>query len=248
MMSETTSLSYPSDELEAIDLSDAERSFIYFALTHWGGPASYKPLPINDLFGISDWTEFDALTARLAQASTDQQPLPAREWALALFLTELSFASDLVGTGVEFALISHSDEDGISLLRSIQRKISSSHPRRPAVSRCWPPAHGFRLRNLEAAIHPAALTHTSLRTTGTLQAAPAAALDNTVSSKSNCRYFTCNDWESAGITSLIPDLSGAKSAGPQRKTSSERQRREGPSSNPWSGSTGLRLGAPNHEL
>jgi hypothetical protein len=28
---------------------------------------------------------------------------------------------------VEFALISHSDEDGIRLLRSIQRKISSSH-------------------------------------------------------------------------------------------------------------------------
>jgi hypothetical protein len=43
------------------------------------------------------------------------------------WLSSDSFASDLVGTGVEFALISHSDEDGIRLLRSIQRKISSSH-------------------------------------------------------------------------------------------------------------------------
>lgn len=121
-MSHTTG----GDEREAIDLTDAERSFMYFALTHWGVPASYKPLPIDALFGISDWAEFDRLTARLAQAITHRQPLTARDWALALFLTEVSFASDLVGTGIEFALISHSDEDGIKLLRSIQRKISSS--------------------------------------------------------------------------------------------------------------------------
>jgi hypothetical protein len=110
-----------------IELTDDERSFMYFALTHWGGPASYAPLPIERLFGISDWAEFDTLTERLAHAITQRQPLSDRDWATALFLTEISFGSDLVGTGVEFALMSHSDEDGIKLLRSIQRKISSSH-------------------------------------------------------------------------------------------------------------------------
>jgi hypothetical protein len=44
-----------------------------------------------------------------------------------LFLTEISWASDVVGAGVEFALISHSDEEAVKLLRSIQRKISSSY-------------------------------------------------------------------------------------------------------------------------
>jgi hypothetical protein len=117
----------PDDDVEAIDLTDGERSFMYFALTHWGGPASYKPLPIKDLFGIDEWTQFDVLTARLAQAITDQQPLSERDWAIALFLSEVSFASDLVGAGTEFALISHSDEYGIRLLRSIQRKISSDY-------------------------------------------------------------------------------------------------------------------------
>jgi hypothetical protein len=116
-----------SDDLEAVDLTDAERSFMYFALTHWGGPASYKPLPIDALFGIADWTQFDALTGRLAQTIKEEQPLSERDWAIALFLSEVSFASDLVGAGTEFALISHSDEDGIRLLRSIQRKISSGY-------------------------------------------------------------------------------------------------------------------------
>jgi hypothetical protein len=116
-----------SDELVAIDLTDDERSFMYFALIHWGALASDAPLPINALFGIGDWKEFDSLTERLAQAIKDQQPLSDLDWALAVFLTELSFGSDLVGAGVEFALVSHSDEIGIRLLRAIQRKISSRY-------------------------------------------------------------------------------------------------------------------------
>ena len=98
---------------------------MHFALMHWGGPASYAPLPIKSSFGLADWKEFDALTARLDRAITSHQPLSDRDWALALFLTEMSFASDLVGAGVEFALISHSDEDGTRLVRAIQHKISS---------------------------------------------------------------------------------------------------------------------------
>jgi hypothetical protein len=76
---------------------------------------------------VSDWAEFDALADRLAGAITQHEPLSDLDWARALFLTEISRASDIVGAGVEFALISYSDEEAVKLLRSIQRKISNSY-------------------------------------------------------------------------------------------------------------------------
>jgi hypothetical protein len=78
------------------------------------------------ILGIGDAEEFRNLTERLALAVRGGQALTDLDWARALFLTELSFGSDLAGAGVEFDYVSHSDEDGIKLLRSIQRKISSS--------------------------------------------------------------------------------------------------------------------------
>ena len=113
-------------EVVSIDLTGNERDFVYWALTHWGtGLATYKTVPMT-ILGIGDAEEFRTLTERLALAVRGGQALTNLEWARALFLTELSFGSDLAGAGVEFGYVSHSDEDGIKLLRSIQRKISSS--------------------------------------------------------------------------------------------------------------------------
>jgi hypothetical protein len=43
-----------------------------------------------------------------------------------LFLTEISWASDLVGSGVDFSIVSGlTDDEAIKLLRSVQRKNSS---------------------------------------------------------------------------------------------------------------------------
>lgn len=113
-------------EVVSIDLTGDERDFVYWALTHWGtGLATYKPLPMT-ILGIADADRFRALTERLATAVRAGEPLTDLDWARALFLTELSFGSDLAGAGVEFCYVSHSDQDGIKLLRSIQRKISSS--------------------------------------------------------------------------------------------------------------------------
>jgi hypothetical protein len=84
------------NELLAIDPTDAERYFMYMALTPWGGLASNKPLPLT-ILGVSDWAEFDALTDRLARTITEHEELFDVDWARALFLTEISWASDLVG-------------------------------------------------------------------------------------------------------------------------------------------------------
>jgi hypothetical protein len=49
------------------------------------------------------------------------------DWARMHFLTEVSWASDLVGAGVEFRYNGIPDEEAVKLLRSIQRKISSRY-------------------------------------------------------------------------------------------------------------------------
>jgi hypothetical protein len=109
----------------AIELTDDERYFMGWALGHWGGAASDAPLPVS-LVGVSDWEEFDALTDRLATAVKAGEPLSDLDWARALFLTEISFGSDLVGAGVEFEMACRfADRDGLTLLRSLQRKIAS---------------------------------------------------------------------------------------------------------------------------
>jgi hypothetical protein len=59
-------------------------------------------------------------------AIDNNEPLSDLDWARALFLTEISFASDLVGAGLHFGPAA--DEYWFRVLRSIQRKIST-YPR-----------------------------------------------------------------------------------------------------------------------
>ncbi len=111
-----------------IDLTDDERDFMCTALGEWGGAASYAPLPVS-IVGATNWVEFDQLTERLRHAIKNAQPLSGTDWARALFLTELSFASDVVGAGVDFSTVSRfTDEEAIGLLRSLQRKIITVGP------------------------------------------------------------------------------------------------------------------------
>lgn len=111
--------------LIAIDLTERERDFTARALYEWHGSASWTPLPI-DALGLSDWDEFDHLTERLETAVKSGEPLTDLDWARALFLTEISWASNLVGSGLDFAIVTGVDDnEAITLLRSIQRKASN---------------------------------------------------------------------------------------------------------------------------
>lgn len=111
--------------LITIDLTERERDFISRALYEWHGPAAWKPLPI-EVLGLSDWDEFDQLTDRLENAVKRGDPLADLDWTRALFLTEVSWASSLVGSGLDFSIVTGVDDnEAITVLRSIQRKISS---------------------------------------------------------------------------------------------------------------------------
>jgi hypothetical protein len=111
-----------SPDFVAVDLTEREREFILQALEQWALSAAGAPFPFQVL-GLSTWDEFRALTVRLEHAVTDGEALTDLDWARVLFLTEITWASDLVGAGLDFATITgFSDTEAVSLLRSLQRR------------------------------------------------------------------------------------------------------------------------------
>lgn len=112
-----------SSGLVAVDLTDDERNFIRQTLRQWEASASGQPFPFQVL-GLPTWEEFGALTLRLERAVTDHEALTDLDWARVLFLTEVTWASDLIGSGLDFDVVtSFSDTEAVTLLRGLQRKI-----------------------------------------------------------------------------------------------------------------------------
>jgi hypothetical protein len=114
-------------ELVAIELTDDERDFVEQTLEQWSSSAASRPFPFQVL-GLSTWEEFGALTYRLERAAVDGAALTDLDWARLLFLTEVTFASALIGSGTRFtAMTRFSDAQAINVLRGLQRKISNHH-------------------------------------------------------------------------------------------------------------------------
>jgi hypothetical protein len=112
-----------SQELLTVDLSEDERKYIWQAMYQWQWSASRQPFSYQVL-GLSSWAEFANLTHRLAHAVTDREQLSDLDWMRILYLTECSWASNIVGSGLDFSIVTEfSDIDCLSLLRHLQRKI-----------------------------------------------------------------------------------------------------------------------------
>ncbi len=107
----------------AIELTDEEREFLVLALNEYGGPAKQAYRLLCAVLGQSNKDEWVQLINRLMEAVESNEPLANLDWARALFLTEISFGSDLVGCGLDF----ERGADGCRLetLRSLQYKLSS---------------------------------------------------------------------------------------------------------------------------
>ncbi|WP_373202522.1 hypothetical protein [Mycobacterium marinum] len=75
------------------------------------------------MLGLSTWEEYGELTLRLQRAVRGDEPLTNLDWARVLFLTEITWASGLVGAGLDFAIVTgFSDSEAIGLLRGLQRR------------------------------------------------------------------------------------------------------------------------------
>ena len=113
-----------ADLQSRIELSDEERELLIRGLGEWGGPARCtEALAVAMDFGSVG--DLISNVARISRALADREPLPRSDWRRALFATEIAFASDVVGSGVEWATTTGlSDESTVRVLRGLQRKIA----------------------------------------------------------------------------------------------------------------------------
>lgn len=108
---------------EPLALDDAERRFIRAALLDWSGPAR----PTDDLAVAMGFTNAELLSGE-AWALWDRiesgAALTQEEWRRVLLAIEIVFASDVVGSGLDWRVTSGlSDEESIKILRGLQRKL-----------------------------------------------------------------------------------------------------------------------------
>jgi len=107
----------------AIDLTDEERELIVLALNEYAGTAQHTYQLLCPVLGQSDENDWYQLTTRLKKSIKKREPLSDLDWARAMFLTDISFGSTLVGSGLRFGRAA--DEYWFPILRSIQEKVSS---------------------------------------------------------------------------------------------------------------------------
>lgn len=112
-----------SADLVFVDLSAEERSMLRSALLEWIGPA--KPteqlalaMGFQGLAGLSR----DVMTLR--EALKEGAPLSREDWRRVLLATEIVFASDVVGSGLDWSITTGApDAEAIAMLRALQRKL-----------------------------------------------------------------------------------------------------------------------------
>ena len=109
--------------MAGIDLTPEERDLLARGLTEWSGPATAS-VEIANLLDLAHPPVFLDETQAIARRIRAGEPLEPADWRRALLATEIVFASDVVGSGVEWSTTTGiSDEDAIRLLRSAQRKL-----------------------------------------------------------------------------------------------------------------------------
>lgn len=113
-----------SDEADrTVVLDERERRFLRAALLDWGGPAN----PTDDLavaMGFSSAAAIAREAWQLWEHIEAGHALSTDDWRRVLLAAEVVFASDVVGSGVEWASTSGlSDIESVALLRRLQRKL-----------------------------------------------------------------------------------------------------------------------------
>jgi len=111
-------------EFVQMDLTKDERRVLEMGLSEWGGPAACtnEMAVAMGFTGVVDLIFDDG--RRLLDSLRDGAPLSRRDWTRALLATEIVFASNVLGSGLDWQTTTGLD-DGVTigLLRSLQRKL-----------------------------------------------------------------------------------------------------------------------------
>ncbi|WP_036725267.1 hypothetical protein [Patulibacter minatonensis] len=112
--------------LIVVRLTADERAFLLQGLAVWGGPTAPTDA-VARVVGYADVAEMDTGNDRLRDGLGRGDALTAEDWRRALVATELGFASDRLGAGIEWSIVTpFTDEQSVVLLRAVQRRISEA--------------------------------------------------------------------------------------------------------------------------
>ncbi|MGC5257359.1 hypothetical protein ACPXCG_13485 [Gordonia sp. DT218] len=112
------------DELMVLDLTSAERDFLFHGLIEWGGPGRMTDA-LAIVIGFDDAEDFRSSKGTLADAIVEGRGLSPHNWRRALAAAEICFASDTLGVGLEWEDVGvTSDEETFEAMRSVQIKIT----------------------------------------------------------------------------------------------------------------------------
>ncbi len=116
----------PADDPLAVDLTEDERQVLRNGITEWGGPADCTE-EFARAMGFDGLADFNLQGPRLRDALDARRPLSRQDWGRVLLMTEVAFASDTFGSGLDWATTTGiPDETTIHLLRNVQRKVASA--------------------------------------------------------------------------------------------------------------------------
>ncbi|MFZ2503887.1 MAG: hypothetical protein WAW88_14585 [Nocardioides sp.] len=104
-------------------LDDDERRVLRAGLIEWGGPATCTT-ELAVAMGYQSLADLFEEGGRIGDAIAEGRPLSRTDWTRALLATEIAFASNVMGSGLEWPITTgFEDEATLKILRSLQRKI-----------------------------------------------------------------------------------------------------------------------------
>jgi hypothetical protein len=110
------------------DLTSEESRLLNRGLFAWMG-GSYLTDALAIAMGFESAADFDVQASRIASALESQRPLPGWDWKRALLATEIGFASDVLGLGVEWETVTAlGDDETLRVLRGLQCKLVGLGP------------------------------------------------------------------------------------------------------------------------
>jgi hypothetical protein len=110
-----------------VELTEDEKRLLSEGLNQWGGPATLTD-QLAVAMGFEGVSNFYAQADRIGAVIESAEPLSALDATRALAATEIVFASDIFGAGVEWPTVTGlTDEETIRVLRSLQRKLVSHY-------------------------------------------------------------------------------------------------------------------------
>jgi hypothetical protein len=107
-----------------LELNDDERDLLRTGLAEWGGSAHLTDSMARAM-GFEDRADFSVQNRRIVASLAAGEALSRADWRRALLATEVVFASDVVGSGLDWETTTGiCDADTLRLLRSLQRKMT----------------------------------------------------------------------------------------------------------------------------